>query len=138
MGLSMMGPLASSISKGMPSAGSGVRMSLQCHNIDVLCSVFGTPRSSWRVVCTTQQRVCYDKGRLVGVPRHLNRMTPSGLKDSQGCKLISQMRSVVSDRSRNDGWRLARSLYACRPAKMSRSLAGLVRYGQVSDKHGCR
>lgn len=103
MGLTMMGPLASSISKGMPSAGSGVRMSLQCHNIDVLCSVFGTPRRSWRVVCTTQQRVCYDKGRLVGVPRHLNRMTPSGLKDSQGCKLISQMRSVVSDRSRNDG-----------------------------------
>lgn len=29
MGCSMMGPFMSSISKGMPSAGSGVKMSLQ-------------------------------------------------------------------------------------------------------------
>ena len=60
MGESMSGPLVSSMSNGMPTAGSGVKMSL-------------------------------------------NRMTPSGRNAAHGCRLISTMRSVVSERSRKEG-----------------------------------
>ena len=43
---------------------------------------------------------------------NLKRMTPSGLNDFQGCRLISTMRSVVSDRSLKEGCFFARSWYA--------------------------
>jgi len=45
-------------------------------------------------------------------------MTPSGLKEFQGCRLISTIRSVFSERSRKEGCFLARSRYTCwyRPA----------------------
>ncbi len=45
---------------------------------------------------------------------HLNMMTPSGRNEWYGCMLISTMRSVVSLRSRNEGYLMARSRYACR------------------------
>lgn len=56
-----------------------------------------------------------EHGNAVSPPAsaHLNRMTPSGLNDFQGCKLISTIRSVVSDRSRKEGCRFAKSRYAC-------------------------
>ena len=53
-----------------------------------------------------------------GVSMSENRMTPSGAKARQGCRVISTMRSVFSDRSRNEGWRLASAWYSAmyRPA----------------------
>ena len=35
--------------------------------------------------------------KAVGLCAHLKRITPSGLNDCQGCRLISTMRSVFSD-----------------------------------------
>lgn len=46
-----------------------------------------------------------------GVSMSENRMTPSGAKACHGCSVISTMRSVVSDRSRNEGWRLDSAWY---------------------------
>lgn len=42
---------------------------------------------------------------------HLNMITPSGLKDSHGCREISTISSVVSERSRKPGCLIASSRY---------------------------
>lgn len=44
-----------------------------------------------------------------GVRMSENRMTPSGLNEFQGCREISTISSVVSERSRNPGCFLASS-----------------------------
>mmetsp|Transcript_15150 Transcript_15150/g.29308 ORF Transcript_15150/g.29308 Transcript_15150/m.29308 type:complete len:210 (-) Transcript_15150:169-798(-) len=68
-GSSIIGPFVSSISKGMPMAFRGVRISL-------------------------------------------NKISPSGLNECQGCRVISTIRSVVSDLCLNPGYFCERSLYA--------------------------
>jgi len=115
---SMMGPLWSSISKGTPSAVRGVRMSLHrdklaldclrlplvmsIHSIGLSC-ILGLlmPLSNFTHLTATPCLLTWMRQEvwltLAERLPYLNKITPSGWKECQGCKLISTIRSVFSD-----------------------------------------
>lgn len=67
-----------------------------------------------------QEGVRHNEWDCLRMDPHLNRMTPSGWNERHGCRLISTMRSVVSERSRKDGCRLASSWYALEEQRLVR------------------
>lgn len=77
------GPFSSSMSKGIPTPGSGVRISLRCGEGERQPS-----GARWRMV----------RKRTAGAEAaRLKRMTPSGRKARKGWRVVSTIRSVFSD-----------------------------------------